>query len=96
MLNKVLFPEHKYASAYVWQDNDGYTLVSYSTCVAHLDNDGWLTVNGLYSATTRKHLGWFAKYVARLANSTVTYYDMKRCYKDRQRYNVLTGEVQDR
>ena len=33
-------------------------LVSYETIVAEIDND-WLHVYGLFSATTRKHIGAF-------------------------------------
>lgn len=57
---------HEYAQANVEIENDDdsiiYRLVSYSTHVAtvHETAAGWfLDCYGLYSMTTRKHIGWF-------------------------------------
>lgn len=71
-------------------------LISYSTCVAHIIDGGWVLVNGLYSATTRKHLGAFAaEYCG------TSYQTLKRCYEENLAYNIYdkvfmnrtTGEV---
>ena len=57
---------HEYAQAHVVIENDGdsiiYRLVSYETHVAtvHETAAGWfLDCYGLYSMTTRRHIGWF-------------------------------------
>lgn len=42
-------------------DKNNITLRSYMTDIAYLDNEGFLTINGLYSITTRKHIGAFMK-----------------------------------
>lgn len=72
------------------------TLISYQTQVAHITKEGYLIVNGLYSATTRKHIG---AYVKEYANTD--YYTAKRCYKENLVYHIRlkcfisreTGEV---
>lgn len=77
-----------YAQASIIIDNDIVYLKSYSTIVATIDVDGWITCNGTYSQTTRKHISAFAKqYSTRLS-----YYDFKRCYNDNIAYNYITGE----
>ena len=58
---------HEYAQAHVEIENDGdsiiYRLVSYKTHVATVNETaagGWfLECYGLYSMTTRRHIGWF-------------------------------------
>ena len=57
---------HEYAQAHVEIENDDdsiiYRLVSYSTHVATVTETaaGWfLDCYGLYSMTTRRHIGWF-------------------------------------
>lgn len=50
-----------YAQACVITDDEGNIyLRSYATIVAKLSPDGYCEVYGLYSATTRKHIGAFA------------------------------------
>ena len=66
-------------------------LISYSTCVAHIIDGGWVLVNGLYSATTRKHLGAFAaEYCG------TDYQTLKRCYEKNQAYNIYDKVFMDR
>lgn len=78
------------ASAGVRKLCDGRTiLTSYYTDVCEIDGEGWLTVYGLYSATTRRHIGAFLKEYANGASYDIA----KRCYYDGLRYNVNTGEV---
>lgn len=78
-----------YAQANVIRHIDGsITLRSYATDVAHITAGGWLTIFGLYSATTRKHIGAFVKEYAGL-----TYQTAKMLYTDGHQYNIRTGEV---
>lgn len=62
-------------------------LVSYSTDVAYVDRNGWAGCLGTYSATTRKHIGAFAKEYG------VSYHDFKRAYENGEEFNIYTGEV---
>lgn len=79
---------HKYAQAReIIHDNGiGGELVSYTTTVITIDDNGWLTVNGLYSMTTIKHIGWFMR------ERGLTYQLAKELYTDNMIYNILTGE----
>ena len=69
-------------------DNDVVELISYETKVAVLDRrTGWLYVNGLYSATTRKHLSAFmAEYCG------CDYRVAKRCATTGEWYNIFDRE----
>ena len=80
------FEGHENAQAYVVTDGVNMMLVSYTTPIIILD-DGWLHVNGLYSATTRKHIGWFMKELG------FTYQLAKQLYNDHMNFNIYTGEV---
>lgn len=71
---------HEYAQAHVEIENDDdsiiYRLVSYKTHVATVTETaaGWfLDCYGLYSMTTRKHIGWFLSDI----NSPFTFNDAK-------------------
>ena len=78
-----------YAQAEIHTHNDGtIVLISYSTPVAFIEPDGTLYIRGLYSATTRKHIG---KFVREYAN--IGYQTAKRIYEDGYGYNIHTGEV---
>lgn len=72
---------HEYAQAHVEIENDDdsiiYWLVSYSTHVATVVETpaGWsLSCYGLYSMTTRRHIGWFLDDIG----SPFTFQDAKR------------------
>lgn len=79
---------HKYASTYIRTFKDGTVqLVSYTTTVIEIDPEGWMTVNGLYSMTTIKHIGWFMR------ERGLTYQLAKRLYNDNLKFNVFTGEI---
>lgn len=81
---------HKYAQTYVRIfDDDTVQLVSYVTTVIEIDPEGWLHVNGLYSMTTIKHIGWFMR------ERGMTYQLAKQLYHDRKDMNIYTGEVRD-
>lgn len=79
-----------YAQAHIEIDDKGNIyLFSYITLVASIEDD-WLTVYGLYSATTRKHISAFVREYA-----DTNYQVAKQCYNDGYRYNIHTGEVID-
>lgn len=82
---------HKSAQAQVVTKDGISVLVSYTTVVARLDNEGWLTVNGLYSMTTRRHIKWFLE---EYCNGTSFSVARDVCVKDNLRYNIYTAEVQ--
>ena len=78
-----------YAQATVIIDNDNnITLRSYKTDVAHISRDGWLTINGLYSMTTRKHISAFVKEYTVLNFATA-----KFIYENKMKINIHTGEI---
>lgn len=78
-----------YAQATIRKYDDGtIVLISYQTPVAYIEADGRLFIRGLYSATTRKHIGAFVREYANLDYQTA-----KRIYEDGYGYNIYTGEV---
>ena len=81
---------HPYANCSVRVLIDGSVVfTSYNTDVIYIDKGGWLYVSGLYSATTRKQIGWFLKeYVPALS-----YYDIKSLYYNKRLLNIYTGEI---
>ena len=80
-----------YAQAHINRyDNGEITLVSYVTTVAAIDKDGWLTVYGLYSNTTRRHLSAFAAECC-----GTDYYTLKKCYYRHLQFNIHTKEFYD-
>lgn len=66
-------------------------LISYTTLVCTIDKNGWLECTGLYSATTRKHIGKFLREYA----PNLSYPDAKYCYEHNVRMNIDTGEIAD-
>ena len=84
--------EHPYANCSVRVLNDGSVVfTSYNTDVIYIDKYGWLYVSGLYSATTRKQIGYFLKeYVPQL-----NYYDIEWIYYSKQKINIHTGVVKN-
>ena len=83
---------HPYANCSVRVLVDGSVVfTSYNTDVIYIDKDGWLSVSGLYSATTRKQIGYFLKeYVPALS-----YYDIKSLYYNARVLNIYTGEIKN-
>jgi hypothetical protein len=77
-----------YAQATVIHNDWGVTLRSYQTDVAHIDNEGWLFINGLYSMTTRRHITAFLKEYANMGFSTA-----KLLVEQKMKINIHTGEV---
>ena len=72
-------------------DNGNIHLYSYYTRGAELDADGWLTVYGLYSATTRRHISAFMREYCK----PFDYYAAKTCYECNERLNIHTAEVRE-
>jgi len=85
----IKFTDHKYAQAHMEPIHGGLALYSYTTRVAEL-KDGWLTIFGLYSMTTRRHIGWFMREIGGF-----TYQLAKQLYEDNKKFNIWTGEVCD-
>lgn len=84
------FEDHPEANAWVWEYPDGHkTLCSYGTIVAECSAEGWVRVFGLYSATTRKHIGWF------MHSLGLDYPTAKEIYEEHLAINIHTGEVVD-
>ena len=82
--------DHPYSQCYVSIDHKvGIHFYSYRTLVITIDNDGWLTCYGLYSATTRKQIGWFMREYCH----PLTFHDAKRCYCEDMQINIHTGEI---
>lgn len=78
-----------YAQARVIHMDNGYiALRSYKTVVATISENGWLVINGLYSATTRKHIGAFVKEYAK-----ISYQAARDFFEKNISYNIYTGEV---
>ena len=86
----IKFTDHKYAQAHMEPIHGGLALYSYDTRVAEVV-DGWLRINGLYSMTTRRHIGWFMRELGGF-----TYQLAKQMYLDNKEFNVYTGECRDR
>ena len=81
---------HPYAQCSVRVLFDGSVVfTSYNTNIIYIDKDKQLSVSGLYSATTRKQIGYFLKeYVPAL-----TYQDIKSLYYNKCLLNIYTGEI---
>ena len=81
---------HLYANCSVRELIDGSVIfTSYNTDVIYINKDGWLYVSGLYSATTRKQIGYFLKEYVPFLN----YYDIKSLYWSDRMLNIHTGEL---
>ena len=81
-----------YAQAHIEIDNDrNIHLFSYVTLVATITNDGWLTVYGLHSMTTRKHISAFMKEYG----GVLAYDSAKAAYEGNYRINIHTGEIEE-
>lgn len=85
----IKFTDHKYAQAHMEPVHNGLALYSYTTKVAEV-RDGWLHIFGLYSMTTRRHIGWFMCEIGGF-----TYQLAKQLYEDNKLFNIYTGEVID-
>ena len=83
---------HPYAQCSVRVLLDGSVVfTSYNTDVIYIDKDGWLYVSGLYSATTRKQIGYFLKEY----EPALSYQDIKSLYYNNRVLNIYTGETKN-
>lgn len=90
MAKHVALKNHPYAQCYVLtMDYGTIHFFSYKTRVITITPDGWLCCTGLYSATTRKQIGWFLKEYAPM----LTYHVVKQVCNDDMMINIHTGEV---
>lgn len=81
-----------YAQAHVTVFDSGrVVLTSYSTDVAEISADGWLTIHGLYSMTTRKHISAFAREYANIHD----FQTVKVLVNNHLMMDINTGEVRD-
>lgn len=80
-----------YAQAKVMTDGKTIQLWSYKTCVALIDAQGWLYIYGLYSQTTKRHIGAFMREYTK-----GDYYTAKQLFQDGKRMNIYTGQVLSR
>ena len=80
---------HPYANARIEITDTATVFVSYSTAVIAIDRNGWASISGLYSMTTRKQIGWFLKEYA----PAITFQMMKQCLADDMMINIYTGEI---
>ena len=91
-------PNHENAQCRIYPRNDthmGEVLVSYATKVAEVKDDV-LTVYGLYSATTRRHISWFMQYLRNRYNyrsDLATYRQAKDCAELGISVNLYNGDV---
>lgn len=88
MISKFAGHENAQAVKMIWE-NGAQALISYTTTVISINEEGWLHVHGLYSRTTIKHIGWFMRELG------FTYQLAKQLYNDRKEFNIYTGEVID-
>jgi hypothetical protein len=81
-----------YAQAQVITTPDNNIMLqSYSTIVATIDNEGWLTIYGLYSMTTRKHLKAFCKEYCGISDFSL----IKHLATHYLEYDIHTGEINE-
>lgn len=79
-----------YANARALVYDDGtVALRSYRT-IAIIVEDDWMTVTGLYSMTTRKHIGAFLK-----EYFNIYYHTARTLFENHWKMNVKTGEIRE-
>lgn len=78
-----------YAQAHIVRRTNAIVLVSYKTEVAAIIG-GQLIVNGLYSATTRKHISAFCRQFG------TDYATAKECYLRGMQYDIVTRQFSQR
>ena len=79
-----------YAQAHIEETLTGSKLISYTTTVCEI-KDGWLSCFGLYSMTTRKHIGAYIREKA----PRLSYYDAKWCFENEASVNIETRATKD-
>jgi hypothetical protein len=89
MITKEKLAAMPYAQAHIVRRTNAIVLVSYTTEVAEI-RGGCLTVKGLYSATTRKHISAFCRQFG------TDYQTAKKCYTDNLAYDIICREFVER
>jgi hypothetical protein len=89
MIAKEKLAAMPYAQAHIVRRTNAIVLVSYTTEVAEI-RGGCLTVKGLYSATTRKHISAFCRQFG------TDYQTAKKCYTDNLAYDIICREFVER
>ena len=83
--------EMPYAQAHIEiNDNGDSYLFSYTTLVAQIE-DGYLTVFGLYSQTTRRHIGAYVKEMT----PCFTYANAKAAYEGNYSIHIENGDIKE-
>lgn len=78
-----------YGSCGIVKNANGIHLISYTTLVCTIDNDGFLSCTGTYSRTTIKHISAFLKEYA----PTINYQIVKKAYENHYAINIDTWEI---
>ena len=68
-------------------------LQSYKTDVIYVVDD-FMTVTGIYSRTTIRHISAFMREMAEKYGYNYDYYTAKACYNGNYRMNLKTGEIE--
>jgi hypothetical protein len=89
MITKEKLAAMPYAQAHIVRRPNAIVLVSYTTEVAEI-RGGCLTVKGLYSATTRKHISAFCRQFG------TDYCIAKECYLRGLQYDIVTKQFSQR
>lgn len=80
-----------YAQAHIEVDDCGNSyLFSYTTLVAQIE-EGYLTVFGLYSQTTRRHIGAYVKEMT----PYFTYANAKAAYEGNYSIHIENGDIKE-
>lgn len=81
---------HQSAQCHIFEGNNREYLISYRTKVLIVDYEAkTMEVTGLYSMTTRKHIGWYL--MERFPN--ITYHMVKKAHEEGKKIDILTGEL---
>ena len=88
MTNTFKLKSMTYAQCSVIFTSECIQLQSYNTIVLELTYDGWLSVYGLYSMTTRKHISAFMR-----EYTNFDYYTAKSAFENNYDINLETGEI---
>ena len=88
MIKKLTKMPYAKAHIEICENGDVY-LYSYATLVAELTADKWLTIFGLHSMTTRRHISAFCNEYC----GVIDYYYAKSAYEGGFSVNIETGEL---
>lgn len=77
------------AKVIISEDECCIELQSYKTIVARLYCGSWLTIHGLYSMTTRKHIKAFCREYCGFSDFSL----IKKLATQNIEYNIHTGEI---